>query len=80
MGAAAEMLSALAACNVRHNDVVACRKDPVQPGAPNAGRRACPRVLAVVPRDRSMSLRSSAVRREFLTQLLEACAYFVSCV
>ena len=36
------------------------------PCAPNAGRPACPRVLAVVPRDRSMSLRLSAVRREFL--------------
>jgi hypothetical protein len=37
-----------------------------QPCAPNAGRRACLRVLAVVPRDLSMSLRLSAVRREFL--------------
>ena len=48
--ARAEMLPALAACNVRHAHCLFGKARSRHPCAPDAGRPACPRVLAVVPR------------------------------
>jgi hypothetical protein len=49
--AAAEMFSALAACNVRHAHLVACSERPGvgTPVPPMRGDLLAPRVLAVVP-------------------------------